>query len=194
MKTVLLSMISPKKVNYFNNPTSKRAAWRADVQGSVISAEGLADAKLEIEGWDGYQQTPLISLSGLAAALGVKDILYKDEASRFGLGSFKALGGAYAVYQLLSGVVQAETHPTSAALKSGSYDAILKTVTISSATDGNHGRSVAGGAKQFNCRCVIYIHSGVSEGRKEALQALGAEVVRVMGNYDAAVHQCALDS
>jgi len=79
-------------------------------------------------------------------------------------------------------------------LRSGAYDALFKDVTISSATDGNHGRSVAWGAKQFNCRCVIYIHAGVSEGRKEALEALGAKVIRVAGHYDEAVHQCALDS
>lgn len=194
MKTKMLPEISSHKVNHFSNPASVGAVWRLDVHGTVISAEGLADAKHEIEGWDGYQQTPLISLSGLATALGVKDILYKDEASRFGLGSFKALGGAYAVYKLLSRIVQAETPPTSSALKSGSYDETLKTVTISSATDGNHGRSVAWGAKQFNCRCVIYIHAGVSEGRENALRELGAEVVRVSGNYDAAVHQCAMDS
>lgn len=194
MKTAILPMISSQKVNLFHNPASAGASWRSDVQGSVICAEGLADARREIEDWDGYQQTSLYSLSGLATALGVKEVLYKDEASRFGLGSFKALGGAYAVYKLLSRIVETEMPPTSSALKSELYEEKLKAITISSATDGNHGRSVAWGAKQFNCRCVIYIHAGVSEGRKEALQELGAEVVRVAGNYDAAVHQCALDS
>ncbi|MGR3660154.1 MAG: diaminopropionate ammonia-lyase [Paracoccaceae bacterium] len=194
MNDLVLPLLSSEKVNHFQNSASAGATWRSDIQGSVISAVGLADAKREIKGWGGYQSTPLISLSGLAAALGVKNILYKDEAPRFGLGSFKALGGAYAVYRLLARMVQAEDPPSSQDLKSGSYDAILKTTTISSATDGNHGRSVAWGAKQFNCRCVIYIHAGVSEGRKEALQALGAEVIRVAGNYDAAVRQCALDS
>ena len=191
---LVLPLIGSQKVSHFHNPASAEAKWYLDIQGSVISAKGLADAKREIESWDGYQPTPLISLPGLAAALGVKNILYKDEASRFGLGSFKALGGAYAVYRLLSRMVHAEDIPTSQDLKSGAYEAFLKTVTISSATDGNHGRSVAWGVKQFNCRCVIYIHAGVSEGRKEALQALGADVIRVAGNYDAAVHQCALDS
>lgn len=194
MKSAMLSDIDPQKISHLHNPNYAGATWHSDVQGTVISPEGLAVARSEIESWEGYEQTPLVSLSGLAAALGVKRILYKDEATRFGLGSFKALGGAYAVYKLLSRIVQAETPPTSVDLKSGRYDATLKTITISSATDGNHGRSVAWGAKQFNCRCVIYIHAGVSQGREEALQALGAEVIRVAGNYDAAVHQCALDS
>ena len=194
MKTAMLPLISPQKVNHFHNPASNTATWDTDVQGSVISGEQLADARREIESWEGYQQTPLVSLSGLATALGVKSILYKDEATRFGLGSFKALGGAYAVYKLLSRIIPAQTPLTSAELKSGPYNATLKAITISSATDGNHGRSVAWGAKQFNCRCVIYIHAGVSQGREDALLALGAEVVHVAGNYDAAVHQCALDS
>ena len=187
----------PAKTALFHNYASTDAVWNSAIHGSVISKNGLDAAKTEIISWVGYQPTPLISLSNLASELGVKSILYKDEASRFGLGSFKALGGAYAVYRLLESIVQQSnpaSDPTSAALRSGAHVDILAKITISSATDGNHGRSVAWGAKQFNCRCVIYIHAGVSEGRKEALEALGAEVVRVAGHYDDAVHQCARDS
>ena len=58
---------------------------------------------------------------------------------------------------------------------------------ISCATDGNHGRSVAWGCQLFGCQCVIYIHRDVSEGRKLAMQNLGAEVIRISGNYDESV-------
>ena len=61
----------------------------------------MADARREITSWPGYQATPLRALSKLAAAAGIGDILYKDESERFGIGSFKALGGAYAVLRLL---------------------------------------------------------------------------------------------
>ena len=42
----------------------------------------------------GYRPTPLLSLPALAAALGVEQILVKDESQRFGLNAFKMLGGA----------------------------------------------------------------------------------------------------
>ncbi len=62
------------------------------------------------------------------------------------------------------------------------------------ATDGNHGRSVAWGAQRFGCNCVIYIHAGVSEGRKQAIERYGATVVRTAGNYDDSVRQAAADA
>jgi diaminopropionate ammonia-lyase len=39
-------------------------------------------------------------LPPIAAEAGVAELLYKDEGHRFGLKSFKALGGAYAVERL----------------------------------------------------------------------------------------------
>ena len=196
MATAQFPEFTPDKVTIFHNDRANKATWDAAAHGRVISRDGLQSAKSEIQSWAGYEPTPLTALTGLAEALGVETILYKDESPRFGLGSFKALGGAYAVYRLLARMAQNADNPepTSAALRSGAYDELFKDVTISSATDGNHGRSVAWGAKQFNCRCVIYIHAGVSKGREQALLDLGAEVVRVQGNYDASVHQCAQDS
>lgn len=38
----------------------------------------------------------------LARRFGVAGVFYKDESERFGLKSFKALGGTYAVYRLLA--------------------------------------------------------------------------------------------
>jgi diaminopropionate ammonia-lyase len=67
-------------------------------------------------------------------------------------------------------------------------------ITVTCATDGNHGRSVAWGARLFGCRCVIYIHATVSEGRKAAIEAYGAAVVRTSGNYDQSVQQADADA
>ena len=67
-------------------------------------------------------------------------------------------------------------------------------ITVCTATDGNHGRSVAWGARTCGCRAVIYIHATVSEGRKAAMEAFGAEVRRVAGNYDDSVRQAASDA
>jgi diaminopropionate ammonia-lyase len=154
------------------------------------------EASAEIRDWPGYAPTPLRDLDALAGALGVAAIRYKDEAERFGLGSFKALGGAYAVLRLAAERLEAETgeRPSLRAIREGRFGDRLKGLTVVTATDGNHGRSVAWGAQMAGCRCRIYIHAGVSDGRKEAMEALGAEVVRIEGDYDESVHRCAADA
>ena len=46
----------------------------------------------------------------------------------------------------------------------------------------------------FGCRCIIYIHRDVSEGRKQAMEAFGAEVIRITGNYDDSIKQADRDA
>src|SRR4029077_17915861 len=84
--------------------------------------------------------------------------------------------------------------PSAAALIAGEHRDITGNLTVASATDGNHGRSVAWGASLFGARAIIYIHATVSEGRRAAIAAYGAEVRRVPGNYDDSVRHCAADS
>jgi diaminopropionate ammonia-lyase len=163
---------------------------------AILSPAGFGAAAQEIRSWPGYRPTNLVTLPGLAASLGLGGIWYKDEGSRFGLGSFKALGGAYAVYRLLAEAVKRATgrEPSSADLMAGAHKDIVSAITVATATDGNHGRSVAWGARLFGCRCVVYIHANVSEGRSEAIAHYGAEVRRIDGNYDDSVHQAAADA
>lgn len=144
----------------------------------VLPEGGFRRARAAIMGWEGYAPTPLRDLPELAAAAGVGQVRLKEESGRFGLGSFKALGGAYAVDL----TVAAE------AARRGVAPAAL---TVTSATDGNHGRAVAWGARRAGCRAVIFIHAAVSPGREAAIAALGAEVRRVAGTYDDAVRACA---
>jgi diaminopropionate ammonia-lyase len=173
-----------------NQRASVGAAW-TDAQNAILSDAGLSAARATIGGWPGYAETPLVSLPDLAGQLGIAKLYYKDEGGRFGLGSFKALGGAYAVARLLQSKIGAAlgrvvemaeitaiAHPDEAAK-----------ITVCCATDGNHGRSVAWGAQSFGCQCVIFIHAGVSEGRKTAIEAFGAEVRRCDGNYDDSVRE-----
>ena len=161
-------MLTPQVIRVFVNP-------RHGVPGVVIlPAAGFRRAKAEITGWDGYVVTPLRDLPRWAERAGVAAIRLKDEASRFGLGSFKALGGAYAVANLVRDAIA----------RSG---AAPETITVTCATDGNHGRSVAWGARRFHCRCVIFVHETVAQWRVDAIAAYGAEVRRVPGNYDDAV-------
>ena len=188
---------NPALTSFVANPNASKGLSFAGGAENSISAAGMESAKQRVSKWEGYQVTPLISLPGLAKELGISSLHYKDEGGRFGLGSFKALGGAYAVYQLLSRIIIAATGVEKINLedlKNGTYAEHVKGVTVSSATDGNHGRSVAWGAQQFGCNCVIYIHSEVSQGRLVALQDQGAKVIRVDGNYDQSVHVCAEQS
>jgi diaminopropionate ammonia-lyase len=155
-----------------------RAARRdAPYGASALTADGFAAAEREIASWPGYAATPLARLDGLARSVGLAALWYKDERGRFGLKSFKALGGAYAVRRVL----ERQARPA-------------RELTVTCATDGNHGRSVAWGARLFGCNCVIFIHATVSEGRAEAIRYYGAEVVRVKGNYDDAVRHAAAEA
>jgi len=168
-----------------------------DAERAVLNEDEARSALHEIEGWPGYQASPLLFLPGLASRAGVGSLAYQDESGRFGLRSFKALGGAYAVYRHLAREVAARTGEhgvTSAALAAGAHRDLISTLTVCCATDGNHGRSVAWGARTFGCNCVIYVHETVSAQREAAIAAYGATVVRNPGNYDEAVHRAARDA
>src|SRR5690606_24700933 len=112
---------------------------------AVLSAEMTAYAAAAIQAWPGYAATPLRSLGRLATELRLGAVLYKDESQRFGLGSFKALGGAYAVLHLLAARLAAQLgHAVSLEdVRAGRYAEAAAAITVTTATDGNHGRSVA---------------------------------------------------
>lgn len=153
--------------------------------------DDIARAQATISQWPAYEVSPLRSLAGWARELGIASLHYKDEGQRFGLGSFKPLGGAYAVTRLLTRIIQErggeQVDPGD--LLQGRYAAHIADITVTAATDGNHGRSVAWGAKHCGCRCVVYIHEHVSRRREDAIAALGAEVVRLPGTYDDSVRK-----
>ena len=134
-----------------------------------ITKEQLDEAYLTISEWDSYKPTPLLLLNKLSKELNLNKIYYKDESKRFDLKSFKALGGAYAVEKVTKG---------------------NKDITVSTATAGNHGRSVAWGAKRLGLKCKIFISEYVSDARGKAMELLGADVVKVKGNYEQSLIEC----
>ncbi|MGB7271196.1 MAG: diaminopropionate ammonia-lyase [Albidovulum sp.] len=160
-----------------------------DAATRILTKQDFVTARNEITRWEGYAPTPLVSLSALAARIGVDEILYKDEGPRFGLGSFKALGGSYAAQRVLQREVARMTGKEVSLedIRLGRYKAECAAITLVSATDGNHGRSLAWGCQRFGAPCRIYIHAEVSEGRAQAMRDLGADVIRIAGDYDASV-------
>ena len=177
MSPDLQAVFADSHVEHIVNPQRPVSTAAENDVNSLFLKSDLENSLASISSWPNYHPTPLRSLDGLARELGVGDIRYKDEGSRFGLGSFKALGGAYAVKCLLENSSSGR-----------------ETITVASATDGNHGLSVAWGAKTQGCQCVIYIHSEVSKGREQALESQGARVIRVAGNYDDSVRLCHSDA
>ena len=149
-------------------PHSHQAALK------ILSTEGFETAIEEITKWDGYAPTPLYSLKFLAESLSLGEVLYKDEGARFGLGSFKALGGAYAALCVLQKQISLIfSHEVSLKdIRAGKYSEESCDITLVSATDGNHGRSLAWGCQRFGAPCRIYIHAEVSEIRAAAMQEL----------------------
>lgn len=155
----------------------------------VLGKNHCESAIKEIKAWPGYSQTPLYSLEKLKEKLKLGSIFYKDESSRFGLGSFKSLGGTYALLCVLQKELSKKLgFPISTeSIRKGEYKKECQEITVVTATDGNHGRSVAWGAKLFHCKCKIYMHEEVSLGRQKIVEDLGAKVVRTLGNYDDSV-------
>lgn len=137
--------------------------------------------------WGPVVTTPLVALPGIATETGVGQVFLKNEALRLGQGSFKALGGAYAVMVLFKRLLEDHLggEVRVSQLLSPTARDFAGSVTVCCATDGNHGKSVAAGARLLGCRSVIFVHQGVSDARIEALGA--DEIVRVSGSYDDSV-------
>lgn len=194
---------------------------------SILSLEAHETAYREIGSWPDYAPTPLHRLPGLAERARLGTIWYKDESGRFGIGSFKSLGGAYGVFRALEARVRAALESGAASppqgsggtrrrtgrervpgrprgeyrspapgrdlavssdqLRAGAYAELVSEITVTCASAGNHGRSVAWGAEQFGCRCVVYVPEGTEDSRVEAIEGHGARVIRVDGGYDAAL-------
>ena len=144
-------------------------------------------ARRTISSWPAYNPSPIRDLADLAAELNVGKIYFKDESVRFGLGSFKPLGGAFAVSRALSRHLAKETGIEAPDLSAADMKMRVVGLTVTAATDGNHGRSVAWGARMFGCRCVIFVCSSVSQQRKDAIASYGAEIRQVDGSFDDAV-------
>jgi len=135
----------------------------------------------------GYAPTPLVRLPALAKALGVGELLLKDESQRFGLNAFKALGASYAMYRF----VKSRFPGVEARLDAVIAAASSMQVTFATATDGNHGRAVAWAAKALRQGAVVFVPRNTVPARIAAIRSEGAECIVVEGNYDDTVRHAA---
>jgi diaminopropionate ammonia-lyase len=173
-----------------NNLADYRSALDP-ADADALGIEATADVERFLALRDDHAPTPLVALPALANELGVGAIHIKDEGKRLGLGSFKALGGAYAVIRLaVDAAAQALGRPVDiAGWRSPEVAEVAAKMTVACATAGNHGRSVAQGAQLVGAQCVIFVHAGVSEDRCAAIARFGARIVRVEGDYEDSVAQ-----
>ena len=108
---------------------------------------------------------PVHSVTPMVSALGLH---IKDERGRMGLGSFKALGAAYVIaHESQHGTLDGRTYITASA--------------------GNHGISVAAGAKVFGAKAVIYLAKTVPSDFADRLREKGADVVIEGDDYEASM-------
>ena len=156
--------------NYINN---KNYNFNREKILNICDESNVDDAYNTISKWKDYKPTPLVNLIKLSNKLKLNNIFYKDESKRFNLKSFKALGGAYAVEKTTQG---------------------NKNIIVATATAGNHGRSVAWGARRLGLKCKIFISEYVSEARANSMRKLDAEVIRVNGNYEKSLERCISES
>src|SRR5260370_12399980 len=158
-----------------NPRTARKQAYGAG-QRAVIDPDRVPDVGALLGG--GHGPTPLQVLPALAQRLGVGEIRVKDESQRFGFGAFKALGGVFAVHQYVA--VHRPAPPPE--------------LVFTTASSGNHGRAVALGAQSVGAFCTIFLPKFTSAEKEAAIRALGAQVIRVDGDYEAAVAQCRLQA
>jgi diaminopropionate ammonia-lyase len=137
----------------------------------------------------GYEPTPLRELAGLAASVGVRSVLIKDESERLGLPAFKVLGAIWAVYRELERALGPAIHAWSSLDDLARRIEPLRPLRLLAATDGNHGRAVARVARLLDLEATIFLPLGAAQARIVAIEDEGAAVEVVDGTYDDAIAQ-----
>ncbi len=148
--------------------------------------------------WDLIRQCPVYEATPtqeICTPSGLR-VLVKNETCRFNLGSFKALGGIYAVAAFL--LDRWQTENGSALDPDKLFEEALQRWSnqfiFVCASAGNHGIAVARGAQLFDARCRVHLADTVPVSFEEMLRNLNADVVRSGKTYedsmDAAREDC----
>ncbi len=123
-----------------------------------------------------YSVTPLIELKNFAREKNLAAVFVKDESKRFGLKAFKALGGVWAIYKVISRELGLE-NPTLEEIFQRRNE--LSEMTFITTTDGNHGKGVSWAAGLFGCKSFVYMPKGTVEIRAQAIRDAW-----YVGNFD----------
>jgi diaminopropionate ammonia-lyase len=139
-----------------------------------------------------YKKSPLLRLTSIANS----DVFIKDESQRMGLGSFKALGGVYAVATLLAKewfeATGKKLQPEQ--LMSDEFKKFSSTTTFICASAGNHGLAVASGAKIFGAKARIHLSEKVPNEFEQRLLQKSAIVIRSGKVYEESVEAAIQDA
>ncbi len=136
----------------------------------------------------GYAATPLGSVPALARLWGVDSVQVKDESHRWGLPAFKILGASWATNRALCARAG---RPPAASLADLRDVAARSSVTLVTATDGNHGRALAWMARLLGLPARIYVPGGLPEPALAAIRGEGARVLDTGLVYDDTVARAA---
>lgn len=178
-----------------------RVLVNREARPGPVPAPGGADPRTVHafhRGLPGYEPTPLRELPVLARALGVGELLVKDESTRLGLPAFKILGASWATARTLwerlglrpdrGEVPDLEVLGRALGERARRGEPALELVT---ATDGNHGRAVARVARWLGCPATVFVPAGTVPARVEGIAAEGASVTVLEAGYDASVAHAA---
>lgn len=147
-------------VRHVPNELAKRSQFPPALAPSL---DCYVRARDRISRWPEYAETPLRSAPAIAASLGIAELWLKDESNRLTTGSFKALGGGYAVDEVLS----------------NGCDQVIAT-----ASAGNHGIGVAWACQRLHAECHVFLSTRVSELQAEKIRNLGGMVHRHGDTYE----------
>jgi diaminopropionate ammonia-lyase len=145
----------------------------------------------------GYAPSSLREAPGIARDLGLDRLWIKDESERMGLPAFKILGASWAVYRALVEKLTERGEAESGSFAWTTLDDLarrldpLKPLTLTCATDGNHGRAVARMARLIGLGAHIFVPADMAPARQAAIAGEGARVSVVDGTYDDAVARSA---
>lgn len=162
---------------------------------NIMSLENANDAVNFHKSFKQYLKTPLFSLESMAERLGLGGIYIKDESYRFGLNSFKVLGGSFAIAKFIAKQIGEDVgNLPYGRLISEELKRRIGEFTFYTATDGNHGRGVAWAAAQLRQKSVVYMPQGSSQTRLENIRKEGAYAQIKPANYDECVRIAAAES
>jgi diaminopropionate ammonia-lyase len=139
---------------------------------------------------DGYAPSRLREVPALASELGVGRLWLKDESGRFGLPSFKPLGASWAVCCAVAERLGDASPPEDAnTLRERARE--VPSLRVVCATDGNHGRAVARIAAFLGIGADVLVPAGTAAARITGIEAEGARIHVVDGDYDEAQRRSA---